>query len=433
MVRTCQRLLKSLACQSATDILTHGFCKAKSRLQLRDKLPSQTDDSLEDVLITISHKQSVVDAVNELKESDFDFEEPKSWNKFMGPVLDVCAYNPRSREWYYLYSLNDERAASTIIRSTSWEPWEYVCIGDRICCAAHNDTYKSPAYKLKLEDFSVDCISYHRDEDDLLGGFKPEYTRILATKESVYSLSLDTEISEGDFIECRKFTCCDIFNANDPAERDGHVFSVKNEKGMTCKHTASLSPYCNEMLIVMGHNRAEAAYVVDLNSLEPTTTDISTFEIKDEHKSKKRMVCWIEVVVGKDRFYVVEVTKEAGQRYFKVSCSYEYEYGSLFLTMKEAFSMFVPYNILAPWVLTPPDPPLVHEHVFQHRGSAWIFTGNERDTSSLFEIFEETAGKLGFREHTPPPFPYIIGAFSAQLSHSFLENKGRVIKYILPK
>ena len=428
-------MLKSLACQTATDILTHGFCKVKSRLhcELSAKLLSEKDKSVEDVLITISPKQSVIDAVNELRESGFNFRDAKPWNKFVGPVLDVCAYKPRSREWYYLYSLNDERAASTIIRSTSWDPWEYVCIGDRICCAAHNDTHKSPAYKLKLEDFSVDCVNLC--EDNLPDGFELEYTRILATKENVYSLSLGTEITEY-FIECIKFTCCDIFNANDPDESTGHVFSLKNQEVGKYSHIASLSPYCNEMLIVMGHGRAEEAYVVDLNPLEPSTKAIIRFEIKDEYKSQKQMQCWIQVVVGNDKFYVIEVTKEYEQCHFKVSCVYEYEYGSLRFTCRKATvfnAVYVPVNTIAPGVLTPHYPPLIHEHVFQAKESAWIFTGNERDTSSLFEIFEKRAGRLGLRVHTPPPFPYIIGTFSAQLSHSFLANKDRVIKYLLPK
>ena len=431
VVRKCQQMLKSLACQSATDFLIHGFCKVKSRLQIRDKLPLEADDSVEDVLITISHKQSVIDAVNELRKAHLYFDDPKPWKKFVGPVFDVCSYNPRSREWYYLYSLNDEHAASYIIRSTSWNPLEYVCVGDRIFCAAQHYTHMSPAYKLNLEDFSVDYVSYCHDPSL---EFEPEWTRLLASTDKVYSLCLDTGIDQGDFLICRQFKSGDIFNANDPDERSGHVFSIHKGEHMTFSHIASRSPYCNEMLIVLGNNRVERIYSVDLNSPDSNATRVKEYLLQDEHKSHGRLQCWIQIVVGKDRFYVIEITKDSNeQRRFKVSCSCEYKYGSLSLTIKNA-TMYVRDNTLAlPIRLVSPDPPLFHEHVFQHKGSVWIFTGNERDTSSLFEIYEESAGNLGFREHTPPPFPYIMGAFSARLSHGFMANKDRVIKYLLPK
>ena len=439
ILRKCQQLLKSLVCQNATDIYTHGICKVKSRLHLRDNLVSQANNSDEDVLITISPKQNVIDAVNGLSESGSDCGEDKPWNTFVEPVLDVCSYNPRSREWYYLYSLNDKLAASTFIRSTGCYPWEYVCIRDRIFCVAQDETHRSPAYKLKLEDFSVEYASSANEEDSLPDGFITEQTRLLASTENVYSLSSDPESTLADFLRCRKFTPGDIFNANDPSQLSGSCFSLPMQEGMTYMfdQIASLSPYCNEMIIVVGYGRAEKVYVADLNSLDPNATEVHTFEIEDEYKSSEaRMRVSLQIVVGKDRFYVLEVTKDTTfeQRRFKISCSFEYKYGSLSLTCKKASTLYVRDSLFAHGrrrVI--PDPPLFYEHVFQHKGSVWIFSGNVRDTSALFEIFEESAGKLGVREHTPPPFPCILGAFSAQLSHSVLANKDRVIKYLLPK
>ena len=436
VVRKCKQLLKSLAGQNASDFLTQGFCKIKSRLQIKDDLMSHTENTVEEVIIAISPKQSVLDAVNELRESSFN---TKPWEKFEGTVMDVCAYSPRSREWYHLYSLNDEQPVSSFLRNTSWEPWEYASVGGKIYCATHRDTHKSPAYVLNLEDFSVNSVN---EDQPLSHQLKPRHTRLLATTETVYSLSANyTTLSEGAFLRCRKMVWGDFihFNPGMPGVGPTHVFSLKNppqdkDDFDIDNHIASLRPDGNEMLIVVGRYRAEGAFVVNLNSQKISAAGYKSYELQIEHKwkSKFRYKCWIQIVAGMDRFYVIEVTKPLHERLFQLSCSYEYMYGSLSLTCKAPTVMYIRDNNLSPPnMLVSPDPPLLHEHVFQHKGSVWIFSGNQRDTSSLFEIFEQRIGTLGVREHTPPPFPYILGAFSAQLSHNILVDKERVVKYLL--
>ena len=429
VVRKCKQLLKSLAGQNASDFLTQGFCKIKSRLQIKDNLMLHTDNSVDDVLIAISPKQSVLDAVNELREFSSD---NKSWEKFEGPVLDVCAYSHRSREWYYLYNLNDEQAVSNLLRKAPWEPWEFACVEGKIYCATHNNTHKSPTYKLNLEDFSVYSVCEVGPSNQL---FKPRKTRLLASTDTVYSLGADYT-REGDFLRCRRFTSVFFRNFNPGNQNIGpsHVFSLQNppenpDGFYADNHIASLSPDGNEMLIVVGRNRAEGAYVVDLNS-----RGTYKLQMEDKWKSRCRIQCWIQIVAGIDRFYVIEVTKSPNERLFQVSCSYECIYGSLSLTCKAPTVMYIRDNNLSPPCIgSPSRPPLLHEDVFQHKGSVWIFSGNQQDTSSLFEIFEQRIGTLGVREHTPPPFPYILGAFSAQLSHNILADKERVVKYLLAK
>ena len=435
-VRKCYQLLEALDSQKTTDFLTHGFRKVRSRLRLGDIHRMHAVESVEDVLITITHRQSVIDAVNELRESDFDFDKDKPWGAFTGPVFDVCSYNPRSGEWYYLYSLKDEGIANTILRSNSRYPWEYACIGDRIFCAAHEDTYKSPAYKLKLEDFSVVSVSEGRKEDYMPNGFKPDYTRLVASAEHVRSVCVGTGREKGTFLRCRKFTSGDIFSSNDPDNRNGRFLSLQKKEGLTHRHCVSLNMEKNEMFVVAGLSKVEGCYVIDLSTYNKSTGTITYLYwlMRSEEKSERRIKCWIRIIQGKNRFYVVEITNEAEARLFKVCCRHEYKYQSKRLTNRESPSLFVrDNNLKSPGVLDSPDRPLFYEHVFQHSGSVWIFTGNERDNSSLFEVYEESEGKLAVREHTPPPFPYIIGAFSAQLSHNFLLNKERVVNYLLPK
>ena len=203
IVKICEQLLESLSTQKTSDVLNQGLRQVKSRLGLDSQPQLQKSSVAEDVLVVISNRQCVINAVDELIKSTLDFDSIKESDMFREPVFDVCSYSPRTKEWRYLFSLTDDGKGNSLLKSSCYCPWEFSCVGDRVYSVAYADTYISPAYVLNLEDFSAinDSEGYEEGRIVLPDGFKSEFSCVVQPNKlfilSVLILKNRANVSSG--------------------------------------------------------------------------------------------------------------------------------------------------------------------------------------------------------------------------------------------
>ena len=62
----------------------------------------------------------------------------------LGPIFDICAYDTKSRAWYYLFCLFDRGIADKILREVTNYSLEYVYKDNTIfCCQFYNCNFWS--------------------------------------------------------------------------------------------------------------------------------------------------------------------------------------------------------------------------------------------------------------------------------------------------
>ena len=322
IVKLCQQLQQSLSSQKTADLLNQGLRKVVSRLSSDTHIQLQKSSVAEDVLVFIANRQCVIDMVDELLKSKFKFHKVKKLDTFTEPVFDICSYSPRTKEWRYLHSLNDVGIGNTLLNSSCYCPWEFVCIGDRLYSTAYKNAYEAPAYVLSMEDFSTVNVS-EEDQDFESGEFQCEYTCLVGSSDrTVYSVSVDTEDYSESYIRIKKFTNFDNFNPNHSGDLAGTVFSIPKSERVFGHHYACLARSTNELLVAAGQEGIDAIVVVDLETelyRKYTTEDKTTIE---DHYCTT-------VIEGEDTFYILEISKEERRPHrLKVHCRYQYVYGS---------------------------------------------------------------------------------------------------------
>ena len=390
------------------------------RLRSKVKLAQDASPTYKDLMITITPRQKVV---NESIVHGYEafFGE--------GSVLNVCAYDTKSKTWYFLFCLNDKGTAVGILRRCLHIPWEYVCKDNAVFCRV---SYGSGCHYidcLEVKDFSHVCeydLEIWKYNDDLCS------TRLVsaAGHDGVYSVCLVRhQVKDDAGARVKDDAGAWVFEYNFKVHRLEYddravlIFNTPRLRGEKCgSHCSGVSCISDEMIIVYYTDTILQTFVANLKADKPDAHQIYFRSEKIETEDHKKKALEVVILPGKDRFYMVEIVQELNRS--KLSCQYEYVYQSGALTQS---------NISTIYVKSSSDKdkdyvaPVYFDAVKVDNGSIWIFSGNREGASSLTEITVGETGQFCVVEHKPPPFSCITGLFAAQLSTEYLADK-RVVK-----
>ena len=308
------------------------------RLRSKVKLAQDATPTYKDLMITITPRQKVVnESIVDRYDAFFD--------ELDGSVLNVCAYDTKSKTWYFLFCLNDIGIAEGILRSYSHILWEYVCKDNAVFCSASHDSGWHMIDCLEVEDFSHVC-KYDFEISD--SAFLRCSTRLVsAAGHSVYSVCLvrhqvedDAGARVKDDAGAWAFEYHFKVHRLEYDDRGVLIFNTPRLRGEKCdSHCSGVSCISDEMIIVYYTDMILQAFVANLKADKPDAHQIYFWSEKIKTEDHKKKALEVVILPGKDRFYMVEIVQELNRS--KLSCQYEYVYQSGALTQSNISTIYV--------------------------------------------------------------------------------------------
>ena len=398
----------------------------------KPKQKKKPEQDLEDAVILLCPMHFLLDKEPE-KYMAYCFKQFVPVSKsFEEPILDVLAFIPRQKTWYYVNYMYDQCLMNLMLRDTGDS--SFTQVGDRTFYLHEED---SEPISFLLEDSYSRGTRYRDihepDEPGMVYSFRK--SGLVVVNGSVYVVHLfsifpagdDSDDIDDNFEYC--FCCSKLLSDGtweivfmtekfryDISSSDDHIF-------------VSYSDRSKEMIFAYYCGRLICCYVVDMFSRGgPEPLRVFPEEGMEWPAPDEAKKWWdARIIEGKDRFNIVELEHaykkglSVKQEHRGVFCTHEYVFGSHVLTpsnkakigldyqvrdFKRSKGMFIRYECIAPDA--------------NATKSVWVVDGNEKDVSSLQEVMVED-GELKVRAHIPPPTCYVRAVFAAKLSPEFLE------------
>ena len=440
----------------------------------KKKLPKPV---LEDVLVTISPTRYMIedfrgkgrdrdpDAVTIIFNGTRDYRDDKKddLHKFPGPMLDVCAYVPKKREWLHLRSFYHEWPFDGLLLSECWYPWDYVSTSDdRFLVGIADDDYdynmsqkwfsidlKDGSARESYSDYRYHSRTYDTCETRFAQAANGTIYSVLKSREKFDKIWHEVHFENVDLRCCKvrknKLTGAEVINSEYAT-----VFEISSfATTVKCaKHYVKISKKSNEMIIVyycsaVGLMRC---FIADMSKDKPKPRLIYTInddEFSDLQGCGGAEKAKLQILEGNDAFYIVEVRPDDKTDVSKVNCIYEYVYKSHKLTESKKSGVEVKDFFLnlkrhedvegVEVIKGIPYLQMFYESRKSGEDSLWNFTASEYNASALSEVKVDAKGSLSVEKHRPPPFACVTGMFPAKLSPTVLAKGRPIVEYLTSK
>ena len=367
---------------------------------------------------------------------------------FQEPVLDVLAFIPEQKTWYFVNCMYDRSIMSDLLRD-SGDSW-FTQVGDRIFHLHEED---SDPISFNLDDSHSRrtwYTDYHEhwehdpEDEDRFYCEKSNLVEVNGSAYVVHKLSIRPAGTDGeDDPEYEySFCCCkllpdDTWDVVFRTETFRYDHAYSNDDRVFVSYTES----SKEMIIVYYSNNLISCYVVDMFARGgPKPRKVYPADGIDLPAPDKNKKWWeAKIIEGTDRFYILELeycydketSGKAEQR--EVFCTHEYVFGSHAIIPSNIGKVNLDYQV-HDFKKTSTNGStnsfMGQEYIAPDKKSVWVFDGNEKGVSSLQEITMDD-GQLKVRAHTPPPTCSVNAMFAAKLSSDYLAGKRFINKYML--